>query len=444
MAAPHVTGALALLKSRFPNLSMQQVRDRVLLTADKSGVYADQAIYGQGLLDVGAAASPVGLTLVPMSTDVQGEVQDTQGSSISVPESLMASLPKTSVLVVDSYQRAPFEIDLASFVATKDHAARFDPVHLFDAFEAQGVKVPAPALRSSVKSWRWDGAASDSPQELRWALHGGFGQHSGLAQALHLPLGAAVSSRKPLLAGRYNVSSGRGLSTWSLSAWAPISPDDVSNESPSFLIDRNPSMASSDMGWAFQQHWQWSPQHRMQWGVMRGRAAGVSDAWSGTGAFKTARADSWTLAWGGDASWGGSGAARWGFSYGLHHTRLREASNAGLWQVKDPVAVLDTHVRVRFSAANRKTAGSVTWGYTKAKGSNSAQIRLPQSVNEAGEVAFGVFPVSLNPLYNQSRLSVSLHHALKSNLSVVGVISHLASQQGRDERLVGAALRWGF
>jgi hypothetical protein len=198
------------------------------------------------------------------------------------------------------------------------------------------------------------------------------------------------------------------------------------------------------MGWALQQHWQWSPQHRMQWGVMRGRAAGVSDAWSGTGAFKTARADSWTLAWGGDASWGGSGAARWGFSYGLHHTRLREASNAGLWQVKDPVAVLDTHVRVRFSAANRKTAGSVTWGYTKAKGSNSAQIRLPQSVNEAGEVAFGVFPVSLNPLYNQSRLSVSLHHALKSNLSVVGVISHLASQQGRDERLVGAALRWGF
>jgi subtilisin family serine protease len=444
MAAPHVTGALALLKSRFPNLSMQQVRDRVLLTADKSGVYADQSIYGQGLLDVGAAASPVGLTLVPMSSDVQSDVQPTQTTSITVPQSLLASLPITHVLVVDSYQRAPFQRDLTSFVHLHDPVARFDAAHLFDAFEAQGVKVAAPAARSSVRSWRWDGGASEALKNPRWSLHGGFGQHSGLAQAIHLPLGTPLSSRKPMVAGRYQWPSADGQTGWSLAAWTPISQDDAQTEQPSFLVERNPAMASSESGWALQQHWQWSRQHRMQWGVMRGQSAGVSDAWSGTGAFNTGRADSWTAAWGGDSSWVEDGGSRWDLSYGLHHTQLRASPNAGLWQVHDGVALLDTHVRLRFAQAHQKTAWSLTWGQTRAQGSNRAALRLPQSVNEAGEVSFRDFQVSLNPLYNQSRWSLSLHHAMRAGLSVVGVISHVAPEQGRSERLVGAALRWGF
>jgi subtilisin family serine protease len=444
MAAPHVTGALALLKSRFPNLSMQQVRDRVLLTADKSGVYADQTIYGQGLLDVGAAASPVGLTLVPMSSDVQSDVQPTQTTSITVPQSLLASLPITHVLVVDSYQRAPFQRDLTSFVHLRDPVARFDAAHLFDAFEAQGVKVAAPAARPSVRSWRWDGGASEALKNPRWSLHGGFGQHSGLAQAIHLPLGAPLSSRKPMVAGRYQWPSADGQAGWSLAAWTPISQDDAQTEPPSFLVERNPAMASSESGWALQQHWQWSRQHRMQWGVMRGQSAGVSDAWSGTGAFNTGRADSWTAAWGGDSSWVEDGGSRWDLSYGLHHTQLRASPNAGLWQVHDSVALLDTHVRLRFAQAHQKTAWSLAWGQTRAQGSNRATLRLPQSVNEAGEVSFRDFQVSLNPLYDQSRWSLSLHHAMRAGLSVVGVISHVAPEQGRSERLVGAALRWGF
>jgi hypothetical protein len=229
-----------------------------------------------------------------------------------------------------------------------------------------------------------------------------------------------------------------------LAAWTPISQDDAQTEPPSFLVERNPAMASSESGWALQQHWQWSRQHRMQWGVMRGQSAGVSDAWSGTGAFNTGRADSWTAAWGGDSSWVEDGGSRWDLSYGLHHTQLRASPSAGLWQVRDGVALLDTHVRLRFAQAHQKTAWSLAWGQTRAQGSNRAALRLPQSVNEAGEVSFRDFQVSLNPLYNQSRWSLSLHHAMRAGLSVVGVISHVAPEQGRSERLVGAALRWGF
>lgn len=54
-AAAVVAGALAALQSHLPNLTPQQLRQRLLRSAKKTGVYADQALYGQGLLDLKAA-----------------------------------------------------------------------------------------------------------------------------------------------------------------------------------------------------------------------------------------------------------------------------------------------------------------------------------------------------------------------------------------------------
>lgn len=55
-AVAMVAGAMAALKSRFPEMSFQQLRDRLLKTANKKGVYANSAFYGQGLLDLDAAS----------------------------------------------------------------------------------------------------------------------------------------------------------------------------------------------------------------------------------------------------------------------------------------------------------------------------------------------------------------------------------------------------
>ena len=59
-AAPLVSGAFAVLKSAFPTMGNQELVTRLLTTADKTGVYADANIYGQGLLDLDAATNPVG------------------------------------------------------------------------------------------------------------------------------------------------------------------------------------------------------------------------------------------------------------------------------------------------------------------------------------------------------------------------------------------------
>jgi hypothetical protein len=51
-----VSGALAALHSRYPELTAQQVRERLLASANRSGIYANSEAYGRGLLDLEAAS----------------------------------------------------------------------------------------------------------------------------------------------------------------------------------------------------------------------------------------------------------------------------------------------------------------------------------------------------------------------------------------------------
>jgi hypothetical protein len=116
MAAPHAAGALAALKSMFPNLSYLQIRDRLLSTANRNGAYADAATYGQGLMDLAAASSPVGGVSVPTSGTATGSVASVAGSGIEFqPGAMRAVGMQPLVLVVDNYQRAPFWMPAQAF-----------------------------------------------------------------------------------------------------------------------------------------------------------------------------------------------------------------------------------------------------------------------------------------------------------------------------------------
>lgn len=62
VAAPIVTGGLALMKQMFRHqLRNEELVTRLFHTANKTGSYADRAVYGQGLVDLDAALSPVGV-----------------------------------------------------------------------------------------------------------------------------------------------------------------------------------------------------------------------------------------------------------------------------------------------------------------------------------------------------------------------------------------------
>ena len=72
-AAPMVTGGLVVMKHFFRDqLTNTDLLSRLLDTADSQGIYANSSIYGQGLMDLGAATEPVGVTSVAFGTRVSG------------------------------------------------------------------------------------------------------------------------------------------------------------------------------------------------------------------------------------------------------------------------------------------------------------------------------------------------------------------------------------
>ena len=93
-AAPMVTGALAIMKQLFRNqLSNTELAARVFATANKTGRYATKSVYGQGLLDVGAATSPVGVTMVALGNRVGGAGTGLRTTRIELGEAFGDALP---------------------------------------------------------------------------------------------------------------------------------------------------------------------------------------------------------------------------------------------------------------------------------------------------------------------------------------------------------------
>ena len=86
-AAPQVSGAIALLAEAFPNMTAQQLRARLLASADNSfftptgyvefapGVqHGYNETYGNGFLDLKAALSPIGSSYLPQSNGTYATV----------------------------------------------------------------------------------------------------------------------------------------------------------------------------------------------------------------------------------------------------------------------------------------------------------------------------------------------------------------------------------
>ena len=72
-AAPFVSGGLAVIADYFEGqLGSKEIVDRLFATANKEGVYSDKAIYGQGLMDLGAATAPVGQVSAMLTGTLSG------------------------------------------------------------------------------------------------------------------------------------------------------------------------------------------------------------------------------------------------------------------------------------------------------------------------------------------------------------------------------------
>jgi hypothetical protein len=137
-AAPFVTGGLAAISSYFNGqLGSTEIVSRLFSTANKDGVYADSAIYGQGLMDLAAATSPVGQTSAMMSYSLSGPMISASLTSLQMinpafGDAIARGVNNHSVIFFDELQ-APFRNSLNNLIA--DYRNQINPITGFDEMQ---------------------------------------------------------------------------------------------------------------------------------------------------------------------------------------------------------------------------------------------------------------------------------------------------------------------
>ena len=122
-AAPMVTGGLAVMQHFFRNqLSNTALVTRLYATANKSGKYANREIYGQGLMDLNAAVSPLGSMFVASGNRVNEGGISVDSTSLNLGTAFGDGLTQSFAnqeLVAFDQLGAPFWYSLDSLAGTR-------------------------------------------------------------------------------------------------------------------------------------------------------------------------------------------------------------------------------------------------------------------------------------------------------------------------------------
>ena len=171
-AAPHVSGAAAVLKSAFPNLGAKQIVTLLLVTAQDLGDFGVDEVYGHGLVDLEKATRPQlhpdcvngyqcprnsGLRIAYARSDKSDGLvladfgdSDLARSRVAASPALSPKAKHIPVGFMDGYDRA-YQADFANFVqpaATAPSGFFFHPrmttTEARDGFYVRGASGEAP------------------------------------------------------------------------------------------------------------------------------------------------------------------------------------------------------------------------------------------------------------------------------------------------------------
>ena len=122
-AAPIVAGSLAVMKQFFRSqLGNTELVDRLFATADRSGIYANSDIYGQGLVDLDNATKPQGMVITGLPGDKDAVPLSQTGFTLT-GNAFGASFAELSRIEISGFDElgAPFFFPATSLIA---HTAR--------------------------------------------------------------------------------------------------------------------------------------------------------------------------------------------------------------------------------------------------------------------------------------------------------------------------------
>ncbi|HIG36103.1 MAG TPA: hypothetical protein EYQ12_00240 [Oceanospirillaceae bacterium] len=413
MAAPQVSAAIAILKTQFPSLSYQQVAQRLLTTANKAGIYADLSIYGQGLIDLQAASGVVGSLSVPTVANVsdssvaQSLAQPMYGLQVNAQLAALISpqLAQQDVLLLDSYQQAPFWASASQLVTATPVPPLMWPVQdrayaqgLLDTnTEPQSLLKMSDSVRLETAALSVDYAIDERPQHNLINLHLGRvdqGWHSNYTRQLP----NVISNKNP----SFGLAS--ALAPWSQQVQAGYAWPQV----------------SAFIRWA-----QRDTMHRQI---------------AGHGAFAQTQAQQqqWGLRW--HRRWQGSHLAEQSdLSAQFGQSRLHTENQPNqLWHWRGDV------VLNQFKGQWQSHYGAFGWGLsvTAAQAPNATQatLRWPNQIDTDGNIGYGNLIFSGRDLYNYQQITsfAQWHSTHGSELKLEA--QHFNAANG--DPLVGARLVW--
>ena len=172
MAAAHVSGAAALLKSLFPELSMARIGRLLRETAHDLGEAGIDPVFGAGSIDLAAAIAPRGALRTASGLDLAGASFSAGPAFGDGPGRALGQ----RITARDSLGRA-YGLDMGAAIAA---AAPADPIAAWLSppdGEARGSRLNGIGVHAlsdgagEAKAWRLDGDAAS----LGWSLSRGLG-----------------------------------------------------------------------------------------------------------------------------------------------------------------------------------------------------------------------------------------------------------------------------
>ncbi len=180
-SAPIISGAAALLRERFPALSADQIVDILLVSATDLGAAGTDAVYGRGLLNMAAAAAPLGVLSIPSTASVDGGGADPADTTLALSAAFGDALSGSSVLAgamfLDGYGR-DYGIDLTASIATPSSGPDIlgfltggSDIERFETALTPFTQIRVQAAETQDGPQRWLGELSDqAPSDASFSL----------------------------------------------------------------------------------------------------------------------------------------------------------------------------------------------------------------------------------------------------------------------------------
>ena len=169
LAAPMVAGGLALMKQQFRGqLSNTALVSRLLATANKEGKYANMAIYGQGMMDLGAATTPQGQPTVSLGPTIDDAGVDLGMTSLrfggALGDGLGRALASQEIVAFDDLG-SPFWFKLSNFTGVAG-----GPSSLIRLQELTAQNEVTHRTAGGLTTFRPDRAGGSIEQDLGYAM----------------------------------------------------------------------------------------------------------------------------------------------------------------------------------------------------------------------------------------------------------------------------------